>query len=102
MEQVNPGLMPANEQRYVADLSSLPMKKGAVQMRCKARCKQGDLVSAEFSIISSDESTKMQATTVFGHVVTGMEVCEEIRRLNFKTANSVVIADCGDWLELKQ
>lgn len=87
------------ERRYFADLSCLREAKGAVRMRFRGRGEQSVYVGSEFSIICSDEQLNVdqQITTVFGHVSSGMEVCEEISGILGSANNDVVILDCGEW-----
>ena len=104
MERIHFGLMPAKEHLYKADLSSLPVRKGAVAMRRRTKSNDGDLVSTEFSIFCDDKScSSQQVSTVFGYVISRMDVCEEISRLNSSSTSKVaIVADCGDWFEIKE
>jgi len=79
----------------VADRSTLQERKGALRMRLRGRCSNnGVLVSSEFAILCTDNMTGDPFTTVFGFVVSGLNICEEISRLD-PARNRIGIRSCG-------
>jgi cyclophilin family peptidyl-prolyl cis-trans isomerase len=79
---------------YIADRSSLPEKRGCVRMHINRIVDWKAEVSTEFLIILTDRMEQRKFTTVFGHVVEGLAVCEKISQLNLEKMN-IVIAECG-------
>ena len=80
---------------FVAKHSSFQERKGALRMRVRGRCNDnGVLVSSEFAILCTDNVTNDPFTTVFGYVVQGLNICEEISRLD-PTRNRIGIRSCG-------
>ena len=63
-------------------------------MRLKGRWSNGVLVSSEFAILCTDNAIKDPFTTVFGYVVEGLNICEEISQLD-PTRNQIGIKSCG-------
>lgn len=85
-------------QRFTADHSTLDETKGALRMRHRGRSPEGVYVCSEFSIICRDHPNNSHMTTVFGYVHRGIEVCQNISRLNL-VQNDVEIHSCGVWAE---
>jgi cyclophilin family peptidyl-prolyl cis-trans isomerase len=68
-------------------------------MRSRGHCKRGGIkVYSEFSISCLDDfsGAPNRFTTVFGYINRGMDVCEEICRLD-PTRHEVYIESCGGW-----
>ena len=63
-------------------------------MRHRGRDRQGVYVSSEFSIICCDQTNNDRLSTVFGYVIKGLEVCEEISLLDPNDVD-IVIVSCG-------
>jgi cyclophilin family peptidyl-prolyl cis-trans isomerase len=83
------------DQCIVADRSTLQERKGALRMRLRGRCNNnGVLVSSEFAILCTDNLTEDKFTNVFGYVVQGMNICEDISRLD-PARNRIGIRSCG-------
>lgn len=95
------GLLPmgwqdGRTQRFIADQSTLDESVGALRMRHRGRTIGGVFVCSEFSIICRDHPNNSQMTTVFGYVHSGIEICQQISRLNLEE-NPVTIHSCGEW-----
>ncbi|XP_046448266.1 uncharacterized protein LOC124197055 [Daphnia pulex] len=95
------GLLPmgwqdGRTQRFIADQSTLDESVGALRMRHRGRTIGGVYVCSEFSVICRDHPNNSQMTTVFGYVHSGIEICQQISRLNLEE-NPVTIHACGEW-----
>ncbi|KAK4026562.1 hypothetical protein OUZ56_015566 [Daphnia magna] len=88
------GWCDGKSQRFIADHSTLDEVKGALRMRHRGRSLEGVYVCSEFSVICRDHPNNNQMTTVFGYVHRGIEICQNISRLNLNQ-NDVVIHSCG-------
>ena len=88
-----------SKRRFLSDKSKLLEKKGSIRMRNRGQCERGGIwVCCEFTISCSDDfsGAPNRFTTVFGYVNRGMDVCEEICRLD-PTRHEVYIESCGVW-----
>ena len=82
--------------RYLADRSSLPERRGAVRFRF-IRQQHGVLCTSEFSIVVTSKKQLFPLTTVFGYVIQGMDVCDQIGQIHGIPYNNIKIQKCGNW-----
>ena len=88
--------------KFLADKSKVSERKGSVRMRNRNQQRDpestGVWVCSEFSIACSDDfgGAPHRLTTVFGYICKGMDVCEQISRLD-STRHEIFIESSGLW-----